>query len=105
MRAEIITRELTQVFTRVGILKQVITDQGTSFMSKVLQAIWWFLGVQPLWTSVYQPLTNGLVERFNGTLKRMLRKFVGENWRDWPQWISYLFFAVKSLKPPWVLPI
>lgn len=46
MRTEMIARELAQVFKRVGIPKQVITDQGTSLMSKVLQSMWHFLGVQ-----------------------------------------------------------
>lgn len=89
--AETIARELTQVFTRVGIPKQVVTDQGVSFMSEVLQAVWQFLGVEPLRMSVYHTQTNGLVERFNESLKRMLRKFIGENGRDWPQWIPYPF--------------
>lgn len=97
MRAETIAREMTQVFTRVGIPKQVITDQGTSFMSEVLQAVRRFLGVQPLRTSVYYLQTYCLVERFNRMLKRMLQKFVGDNGRDWPQWISYLFFAVREV--------
>lgn len=69
MKAETITCELAQVFTQVVIPKQVITNQGTSFMSEVLQVIQWFLGVQPLRTSMYHPQTNGMLEWFNGTLK------------------------------------
>lgn len=61
-QAETIARELAQFFTRVGIPKQVVPDQGTSFMSKVLQAMWHLLGVLPLRTSVYHPQINGLVE-------------------------------------------
>lgn len=40
MRAETIAWELAQMFTWVGIPKEVVTDQGTSFMSEVLQAVW-----------------------------------------------------------------
>lgn len=40
MRMETITQKLAQLFTRVGIPKQVITDQETSFMGEVLQAMW-----------------------------------------------------------------
>lgn len=89
--------ELAHVFTRVDIPKQVITDQGTSFMTKVLQAVWHFLRLQPLQTSIYHPQMNGLVERFNGTLKRMLRRFVGENGKDWPQWVPFLLFAIREV--------
>lgn len=47
MKRETIAHELAQVFTQVGIPKQVIMDQDTLFMSEVLQFIWHFLGVQP----------------------------------------------------------
>lgn len=66
-------------------------------MSEVLQAVWWFLGVQPLWTSVYHPQSNGLVERFNGMLQRMLGKFVGDSGKNWPQWIPFLLFTIKEV--------
>lgn len=36
-------------------------------------------GVTPIKTSVYHPQTDGMVERFNGTLKRMLRKSVAKD--------------------------
>lgn len=94
--ADTIAQELTHVFTREGIPKQVVTNQGTS-LTDVLQAVWQLLVVQPLQTSVYHPQINGLVEHFNGTLKRMLRTFVGLNGRDWPQWIPYLLFAVRDV--------
>lgn len=66
-------------------------------MSEVFQAVWQFLGVQPLQTSVYDLQTNGLVERFNGTLKQMLRKFVSESGKDWLQWVPFLLFAVREV--------
>lgn len=55
VRVETVAKELVQVFTRTGIPKQVVTDQGASFMSDILQALWCFSGVQPLRTSVYHP--------------------------------------------------
>jgi len=32
------------------------------------------LFIRPLTTAPYHPICNGLVERFNGTLKQMLRR-------------------------------
>lgn len=66
-------------------------------MSDVFQSLLRYVGVQPLKTSVYHPQTNGLVKRFSGTLKRMLRKFVGENDKDWPQWLPFLLFAIREV--------
>ena len=45
-------------------------------MSKLLSSMYERLGIHALRTSPYHPQTDGLVERFNQTLKAMLRKFV-----------------------------
>ncbi len=37
------------------------------------------MGIKSIRTSVYHPQTDGLVERFNRTLKNMVRKFVKED--------------------------
>lgn len=82
-KASTVARQLATLFTRVGFPKQVITGQGMAFMGKTLKALWRLVGFQPLRTSVYHPQTNRLVQRFNSTLKQMLRKFVKEGRRDW----------------------
>ena len=52
-------------------------NKGTNFTLSLLQEIYKMLGVHPI-TTPYHPQTDGLVERFNKTLKQMLRKFVTE---------------------------
>lgn len=93
--AETVAKVLAILFSRVGFPKQVVTDLGTDFMSNILQAMWHFLGVQPLQTSVYHPQTKELVERFNRTLKHMLQNYVAENGLDWSLWLPFLLFAIR----------
>lgn len=62
------------MFSHVGVLSEILTDQGTNFMSKLLNELYSLLYIQLIRTSPYHPQTNGLVKRFNGTLKAMLRK-------------------------------
>lgn len=50
-----VARELAQVFTRTGFPKEMVTDQEESFVSDTLQALWRYIGVQPLKTSMYHP--------------------------------------------------
>ena len=50
-------------------------------MSSLLKEIYWLLHIKKIRTIPYHPQTDGLVERFNGTLKSMLRKFVSQSKR------------------------
>ncbi|XP_078240795.1 uncharacterized protein LOC144586395 [Pogona vitticeps] len=95
--AKVIARELMQVFTRLGFPKEILTDQGSNFMSLTLKEMWKLLDVDPVHTSVYHPQTNGLVERFNKTLKGMLRKLVMEKPRRWHLLVAPLMFAVREV--------
>ena len=82
MVAPRVVKELIQLFARVGIPEEILTDQGTNFMSTLLEELYHLLQIRRIRTSPYHPQTDGLVERFNVTLKSMLRKFVGNNQKD-----------------------
>ena len=55
------------------------------------------LHVHPIRTSPYHPQTNGLVERFNKTLKAMLRKTVSDDPKMWDKMLPYLLFAYREV--------
>ncbi|KAL1263609.1 hypothetical protein QQF64_006348 [Cirrhinus molitorella] len=40
---------------------------------------------------------DGMLERFNQTLKSTLRKFVSDTGTDWDQWLPYLMFAYREV--------
>ncbi len=84
-------------FSHVGIAKEILTDQGTNFMSHTLQQVYQLLGIKRVRTTPYHPQTDGLVERFNQTLKSMLNKFVSETGKDWDKWLPYLLFAYREV--------
>ena len=44
----------------------------------------------------YRPICNGLVERFNGTLKKMLRGLCDEQPRGWYRFVNSLLFAHRE---------
>ena len=95
--AKSVAHALFQVISRVGIPKEILTDQGTSFMSRTLRELYGLLGVKSIRTSVYHPQTDGLVERLNKTLKSMIRKFIHEEERNWAKWLDPLLFAVREV--------
>lgn len=97
IKARQVANCLLQLFSRVGIPKEVLTDCGTNFLSKLLQQVYQVLGVKGIKTTPYHPQTDGLVERYNQTLKNMLRKFVSHTGADWDQWLPYLLFAYREV--------
>ena len=66
-------------------------------MSRVLVMLYKWLNVKRIRTSVYHPQTDGLVERFNQTLKKMLKKLVDVDGREWHQLIPYVLFAIREV--------
>ena len=81
--AESVTEELVKLFVRVGIPREILTDQGTNFTSQLLAEVYKLLHVKGLRTSPYHPQTDRLVERFNQMLREMLRKTATEEGKDW----------------------
>uniref|UniRef100_A0AAR2M2K3 Gypsy retrotransposon integrase-like protein 1 n=1 Tax=Pygocentrus nattereri TaxID=42514 RepID=A0AAR2M2K3_PYGNA len=92
-----IANALIQLISRVGIPREVLTDLGTNFTSKQLREVFSLLGIKGLNSTPFHPQTDGLVERFNKTLKCMLKKFVSETGADWDTWLPYLLFAYREV--------
>ncbi|XP_061882691.1 uncharacterized protein LOC133633906 isoform X2 [Entelurus aequoreus] len=95
--AKSVAQALFQVISRVGIPKEILTDQGTSFMSCTIKELYGLLGIESIRTSVYHPQTDGLVERLNRTLKSVIWKFVREDTPNWHKWLDPLLFAVREV--------
>ena len=93
--AETVADSLIRLFSRIGIPKEILTDQGSNFMSRLLSSMYERLGIQALRTSPYHLQTDGLVERFNQTLKAMLRRFVDADARNWDTLLPYMLFAYR----------
>ncbi len=92
-----VAEELIKIFARVGVPKEVLTDQGTNFTSQLLTELYRMLHVRPIRTTPYHPQTDGLVERFNQTLKLMLRKTTVKQGKDWDKLLPYLLFAYREV--------
>ena len=85
------------LFSQVGIAREVLTDQGSCFMSSVMKDLLSLLQVKQLRTSVYHPPTNGLVERFNKTLKQMLKKVMDLDGKNSDQLLPHVLFTIREV--------
>ena len=88
-----VAEHLIQLSSRVGIPREILSDQGTNFMSQLIRELYNLLNICPIRTSPYHPQTDGLVEYFNKTLKTLLRKLVNKEGRDWDRLLPYVLFA------------
>ncbi|XP_076439384.1 uncharacterized protein LOC143278408 [Babylonia areolata] len=95
--SESVAEALFNMWTRTGIPSEVLTDRGTQFTSQVMQEVYRLLSVRGLTTTPYHAQCNGLVERFNATLKTMLRRLSHERPRAWDRWIPALLFAYREV--------
>ena len=91
-----VAEAMVSIFCRVGIPKQVLSDRGTQFTSSMMEEVLRLLSCKGLHTTPYHPMTNGLCERFNGTLKKMLKRMVSEQPREWHRFIAPLLFAYRE---------
>ena len=85
------------VFSKFGFPKEVLSDQGSQFNSELMRQFHALCGASPIRTSPYHPQSNGVVERFHGTMKSMLRKVVEDKPREWHRFLPALLFACREL--------
>lgn len=78
----------------MGLPKDLLKEQGISFVPKLIMDVSQLLQVKQIHTSVYHPQTNGLVQGFSQTLIRMLQQVVDENGRNWDILLQYVLFAI-----------
>ncbi len=75
---------------------ELLSDQGPEFLSGVVREVCRIANINHIFTSAYHPQTDGLQERFNGTLIQMLSMYVNKHQTDWDQFIPYCLFAYRT---------
>ena len=93
--ARAVATGMVEIFARTGIPLQLLTDQGSQFMSSLEGHLCKDLGIDRVRTAPYHPETNGVVERMHGTLKPMLRK-ASHLGLDWVTQLPFALFALRS---------
>ena len=89
--------ELVNIFCRIGIPQEILSDGGSKFVSDLMREISRLLSVRQLQTTPYHAQCNGLVERWNGTLRRMIQKMAAEKPSDWDRYIPALLFSYREV--------
>lgn len=87
---------VTQIICRHGTPQNILTDQGTNFLSKLFKGVCKLLQINKLQTTAYRPQTNGALERSHRTLGEYLRSYTDQDLNNWDQWLPYAMFTYNS---------
>ena len=96
IETETIAEALVEIYSRMGIPSEVLTDMGTQFTSAIMREVSRLLSIKQLCCTPYHPQCNGLIESFHSTLKLMLKRLCAERPRDWDHYLSALLFAYRE---------
>ena len=75
-------------------LQAVLESQFTSDLMKGASRV---LSIRQLTTTPYHPQCSGLVEKFNGTLKSILKRLCSEQPKEWDRYIPAALFAYREV--------
>ncbi len=76
--AEATAQALLSVISVLGVPLEVLSDQGSNFLSTTMNHLCKRFRIHKIRTSPYHPQSNGRLERFHSTLKCMLSKAIDE---------------------------
>lgn len=82
--------------SRFGVPRQLYTDQGRNFESRLFQEMCKVLEIDKTRTTPLRPQSGGMVESFDRTLEAMLFTFVDTNLRNWDLYLPLLMLAYCS---------
>ena len=97
IETERVADALVEMFSRKGILDEMLTDCGSQFTAYVMKEVNRLLSLQQITTTRYHPICNGLIERFHMTLKQMLRRICAERPKDWDKYLPALLLAIREV--------
>ena len=93
--AKSVAMGMVEIFSRTGIPLQLVTDQGTQFVGKMMTSLCASLHIDKLKTTPYHPEGNGVCERMHGTLGAMLTK-AAKAGQDWVGQVPFALFALRA---------
>ncbi|KAL9384316.1 hypothetical protein Peur_021326 [Populus x canadensis] len=86
----------THIVDRFGIPKAIISDRGTHFCNRSMEALLRKYHVTHRTSTAYHPQTNGQAEISNREIKSILEKTVQPNRRDWSLRLGDALWAYRT---------
>ncbi|CAN6579328.1 unnamed protein product [Malus baccata var. baccata] len=86
----------TNIFSRFGMPRVLISDGGSHFCNRTIEALLKKYHVMHKVSTPYHPQTNGQAEVSNREIKQILEKTVGPNRKDWSLRLDDALWAYRT---------
>lgn len=77
-------------------MSELHSDNGTNFVSEIMNSLCKLLGIEKSTTIVRRPQSDGVCERFNHTIQAMLSTALAEHVFDWDEILPFLLMAYRT---------
>jgi hypothetical protein len=84
------------VVCQFGSFEMLTSDNGSNFTSEVTKLLSVILGYERRFTPPYHPQSNGIVEKQNKTIGKMLAMHCNERQTDWDKSLKWLIFCYNA---------
>ncbi|KAL4346483.1 hypothetical protein GQ457_17G000070 [Hibiscus cannabinus] len=84
------------IFTRFGVPRAIISDEGTHFDNKLIAKAAQRYGIRHKIATAYHPQTNGQAEVSNREIKQILEKVVNTRRKDWSPKLDEALWAYRT---------
>ena len=92
----------SNIFARFGMPRAMISDGGSHFCNRTIEALFKKYGVTHKVSTPYHPQTSGQAEVSNREIKQILEKAVSPNRKDWSHRLDEALWAYQnSIQDPY----
>ena len=83
-------------FCKYGVPAVILSDQGSHFRNQLMENIRLLIGYNHIYSTLYHPQTNGIVERFNATFIPQIAKLQDTQDNNWDEYLQAVVFAYNT---------
>jgi len=91
-----VTEAMMQFITNNSSPKEITSDRGSEFHCKLFQETCSMLNSKNKYTTAYHPMANGLTEKYNSTIKKVLSNICATDQLTWDDQLPSALLAINT---------
>ena len=94
--AETVTKAMMQFICNNSVPREICSDRGSEFLSDLFRKTCEMLNAKNKFTTAYHPMANGLTEKANGTIKKVLSNLCETDKNTWDDQLASATLAINT---------